>query len=539
MDFIHDLMMRWDSLKGRHNQWEWHWKEIAELCWSSNDAFYQGGVSVGETRKQRVFSDAATLALTKFAALCESILVPRDQSYHQLRHPSEDMMRNPEVEQYFYKLNETLFRYRYDPKANFQAQIHECWMSLGAYGTCGIFVDEDPDGGIRYRSNWIGDLYIDVNHQGMVDTTVRRFDFDARKAEQKWGRETLPQAVIRKLDASDYSQDEYIHFIAPSQCHPGAKTDKKFMSVYLHTESGTIVSQGGYDTFPNPVSRYETSPNENYGRGPGSKALASIQTINAMERDGLRASHMAVAPPLLLSDDGILTGGRSNMNINPNGMIYNGIGSDGQRRVDYLQTGARPDLLDYKIDSRERKIREAFLNDYFSLIDETKRLTATESLMREQKEGALIGPLIGRQTTELLEPIIMREISLLDKQGLLPEVPSVLADDMNFEIVFDSPLTRARGREKLVGINRLIEAASALAPIDGGMSARSLNSREIMRYIRLGEGVPPDAIKSDEAIEEEMSAELQTRQAQQVIQAAPGVAKARRDSAQAEQIRSQ
>ena len=529
----------YEDMKMRRGTYDSHCQVVSEYCWSSNDEFFQDGVggfsTQGEMRKQRVYDDTAGLALLRFASLAESLLAPSDQIWHNLVPSGANLMNTKRVEDYFYELNKTLFRYRYDPKSGFQAQMHESFMSLGAYGRNGIYIDADPDGGLRYRANWVGDTFIEVNHQGIVDTVVRRFYYSAVQAEQRFGRENLPEHVLKKLEDDPLHREEYLHIIKPDSEN---ETDgKRFLSLYVHYNSREVLERGGYNTFPNPVGRYTTSPHEVEGRGPAMFALPDILTLNEMAKNDLRASNMAVAPPLLLADDGYLTGGASNVNANPNGIIYGGIGADGSRRVDFLQSNARLDLLEMKMESMRRDIREAFLNDFFNLIDETKRMATTEVLLREQKQGALIGPLIGRQTTELLSPMIMRELDVLDSQGLLPEPPPEIEDaQFEFDIKFDSPLTRARNKEELIGIQRLIEFGTQVAPFDNGDTIRTFDTIEMAKFIRRGEGAPPTVVKSDDRIASERQTEAQAAQAQQVIEGAPKVAQARERLAKAEQI---
>ena len=152
--------------------WEAHWKEVAQVVLPRSDWFQGGARTPGEKRTQSLFDSTATLALDRFAAAMESMLVPRTQVWHGLRARAQEIAEDQSVKQWLEEVVEILFRERYAPTANFASQANDVFMSLGAFGTGAMFVDEarQRNGtrrGVRYRSVHLSELCISENHQGL------------------------------------------------------------------------------------------------------------------------------------------------------------------------------------------------------------------------------------------------------------------------------------------------------------------------------------------------------------------------------------
>jgi hypothetical protein len=94
-------------------------------------------------------------------------------------------------------------------------------------------------------------------------------------------------------------------------------------------------------------------------------------------------------------------------------------------------------------------------------------MTATEVLQRAQEKGVLLGPTVGRQQSESLGPMIERELDILARADALPPMPPALLESKgDYEILYDSPLTRAQKAEEGLGVMRALEIAGAMAAAD-------------------------------------------------------------------------
>ena len=85
-----EVVKRYERLKGDRGTWEEHWEEVADRVLPRYSETFQtpdSGITRGEKRTEKMFDSTAALALERFAAVMESMLVPRNQKWHRLTPP--------------------------------------------------------------------------------------------------------------------------------------------------------------------------------------------------------------------------------------------------------------------------------------------------------------------------------------------------------------------------------------------------------------------------------------------------------------------
>ena len=535
-----DLLRTYNSLKGARGTWETHWEEIAERILPRQMGFV-GDRTDGEKRTQKVFDSKPMIALERFGAVMDSMLTPRQARWHNLRTSNPDLNKNFAVQDYFYQINNILYDARYSPRANFSGQNFERWISTGAFGTGALFIDFEPGSGLRYRCVNLRDLFFLENHQGVIDTVYRCFKFTARQAVQRFGTNNMPESIIKCIDdpVKKDQKHEFLHVVMPRSDRAYGRVDAKgkpFASYYIVVREKQIVEEGGYNSFPYSISRYVTAPDEVYGRGPAMCALPDIKMLNEMARTDIRAVHKLIDPPILLHDDGILGGGAMKVNMRPGGLNVGGVNRNGQAMMQPFQTGARVDIADTKMEQRRSAIDDAFLVTLFQILVETPRMTATEALIRAQEKGMLLTPTMGRQQSEALGPLIEREIDLLMFHRVLPPMPPELVEaGGEYQIVYDSPMSRMQRAEELVGVQRTMELLAPFAQIDPTV-LDIFDRDELARLTAEVSGVPTPVLRSPETLRQIRAERAAQEQQAQMLQAAQPIAGAMKDAAQAQSL---
>ena len=250
-------------------------------------------------------------------------------------------------------------------------------------------------------------------------------------------------------------------------------------------------------------------------------ALPAIKVLNEQKKTMLTQGHRAVAPVLLSHDDGIL----DSFSMKPGAMNPGGVTAEGRQLVHALPVGnlaAGQELMDME----RQVINDSFLVSLFQILVETPTMTATEVLERAREKGALLSPTMGRQQSELLGPMIEREVDLLMKQGLLPPMPDILIEARGeFDIEYDSPLSRSQRAEEASGWLRTLEAAIAYANTTQDLSVLDQFDSDVI-YQQLAEinAVPPSWMRGQAAIAQIRQARAQQQQIQQKVEAAPAAA---------------
>jgi hypothetical protein len=281
-----------------------------------------------------------------------------------------------------------------------------------------------------------------------------------------------------------------------------------------------MVEEGGFEDFPYILSRYVTGPRETYGRSPAMMVLPDIKMLQAMSRVVIRAGEKVVDPPLLIADDGVILP----VNTKAGGATFARLDGRQQAPIQPLNTGGRPDIGEEMMERRRRTINDAFLVTLFQILVDSPQMTATEVLQRAQEKGALLAPTIGRQQSETLGPLIERELGVLSRQGLLPEVPEILLDQ-EYEVEYVSPLSRAMKSEEGVGILRTLEMVQPIAAVDPSVMD-NFDFDEITRVLADVNGVPQRILKPAEEIYEQRQSRAQQEQLQAALQNAPQAADA-------------
>jgi hypothetical protein len=536
-----EICTEFAALKSTRGVWEYHWEEIAERVLPRQIGF-NGQRTDGEKKTQKIFDSRPQIALERFGSVMDSLLTPRQSMWHNLRTTDESLNRDFTVKSWFYQVNKILFAARYSPKANFAGQNSERWVSMGAFGTGALFTDYQPGSGMRYRCVNLRDLFMRLNHQGIVDTVYRMLKLTARQAAQKWGVAALPDRVAKALENVNRQDEtfEFVHCVKPREDYDEGRADargKPWVSAYVAVaDKHLMVPEGGYTSFPYSVARYTTAPDEVYGRSPAMTALPDIKMLNEMSKTDMRAVHKLVDPPILLHDDGILGNGAMTVNMRPGGLNVGGVDRNGTALIQPFNTGARVDINEKKMDQRRASIDDAFLVTLFQILVENPRMTATEALIRSQEKGMLLTPTIGRQTSEALGPQIEREIDLLMFHRVLPPMPDILIEaGGEFEITYDSPMSRMQRAEELVGVQRSMELLTPFAQLDPSV-LDIINKDELARLTLEVSGVPSPVINSEEAVKAIRAQRAQSEQQAAMVQAAQPIAGALKDAAQANQL---
>lgn len=541
MDSIVEKCMReHDQMVSGRGIWEGHWREISELVRPTQNFFQMTQRPDGDKRNQKIFDATAPLALPKFAAAVVSMAFPATQTYHKLTVKDEGLANNTAVKRYLDELNKALFKSRYAPKANFQAQSGEVVLDIGAFGTGSLFIDDVLGDGIRYKAMPLAQTYIAEDNYGRVNTHHRKWEWTARQAAAQFGKENLSDAVQRALDREPNKKFEFLHCVYPNEDVVQGARDYRgmaFKSCYIDVSGRKLISEGGFRRFPFAVPRYETSPNEVYGRSPAMSVLPAIKSLNEMKKTVMRAAHLQVAPPIMLSDDGSLQA----FNLRPNALNYGAVDNNGRPMAIPFNSGARVDIGLDLMEAERAAINDAFFVTLFRILVEEPQITATEAMLRAQEKGQLLAPTMGRIQADLLGPMIERELDILmEADGgtgmVLPEMPDVMREHFEnggeYDIEYQSPLNLAQQSGAGSAILNTLNSIAPMAQIDPSVMMRFDMEKAAELLARIN-GVPEQIIRSDDEVTDLKEQMAGAKQAEQLLAAAPVAAGAAKDMAQA------
>lgn len=508
-----------------------HWEEVAELIDPTQRNTFQFGNYnwPGQKKTDRQVDATGMMALSRFGAICDSLLTPSNTFWHGLEADDEYVMKDRATRLWYESMTKNIFRLRYMPEANFISQNQAKYLSTGAYGNTGLFIDElDPaisgKRGFRYKCVPIGELFFTVNHQGAVDGFIRWMRMTARQIFQRWP-DTFPATLKNALDQHSEQLFDILHYVCLNDEYDPMKLDvtgKRFRSVYISMQGRVMLQEGGYRTFPMDVLRYDVAPGEYYGRSPAMMVLPALKTLNAEKRTFLKQGHRAADPVLLVADDGLLSG----MSLAPGATNAGGMTPDGKPLVGVLPTG-NIQISKEMMDEERQLINDAFLVSLFQILTETPTMTATEVIERTNEKGILMGPNVGR-----LRPdgMIDRELDIMMYNGWHPPIPPRLKEAMKagavvHRTVHTSPLSKAMQAQEAAGFFRTLEGFKEIAAVtqDNSILDRFDFDTAGPAIARI-QSVPESWMADDKKVAAKRKARADAAQRQEMIQAAPAAA---------------
>lgn len=526
-----------ERAKDGRGAWESIWQDIALRC-NTENAVFDRKQAPGQQRNQKVYDSTATIAVNRSAAALNGLITPQGQKWHGITTDNPYINADRSAQLFFDAVTNILFSNRYNPMGGFQQANNQAMRGLMSFGTAPVFIDEMPNGrGTRYRSLFLGKTYVLQNAWGIIDTFVREFELTKQRAIEEFGDET--PAEVR--DGADNVKHTFYHICMPNDEYEEgnqAANKRKFKYAYcLANRLNEPFNEGGYYEFPLPVARDITAPGEVYGRSPAMHIFPEIRMLNAIRKTTIKAAHKLVDPPLLAQSQSQFSaaglGSRLAINMDPGGVTFGAVNSQGQQTLHPLQIGANPSVAENMIQGSREAINDAFLLNLFQVLVETPSMTATEVLARTQERGILLAPVNAQLQTDYLSVMIEREIGILTRQRLLPTIPDVLKEaGGEYSIIFNSPLTRAQRSEEVNAINQITQYAAQAASYDPTV-LDWINWSQNLKTMQEVLGAPANSLRSADDVQSIQQNRNQQQQQQQLIEQAPALAGAARDLSQA------
>lgn len=515
---------RLGELRGNRGNWESTWQDIADrvlpLASDFNTTRHDGA-----RRTEKMFDATAALAAQKAVAAFSSFLWPSNQRYQGITSNNDKLNKVHRVKAYFEAVTEKLFAARYSTRASFEAQMGEAALQWMVFGTGLMFVDDDMKrAALRYKSLHLGNTYLVENAAGMVDTVFRCWKWSLRAINQRFPGK-LPAKLAERMAKHPDEMVEVAQFVGPREDADPSRLGFRgwpWASVYWLPSEKHLLEEGGFRSWPFAVLRYMTTPGEVYGRSPAWLALSNIKVLNAQKKTVLQAGQKVVDPPLLLSEDGVL----SQFSMAPGALNYGGLDSQGNQLVKPLITQARLDIGLEMMDKEREIISGSFFIDVFRALVENPQMTATQALELMQERARIMSPIGGRIESEGLGPMTERELELLANAGQLPEMPPELIEAQGeYKIEYTSPMRRAMRAGDALAISRTLEQLTPWSQIEPGV-LDAFDPEATARELAEINGVPVKVMRSPEDVQAMKEGRASQQQAAQLLEAAPSVTSA-------------
>ena len=498
------LDRRYQKLHSQRSQWESHWQELADYM-LPRKADITKRRTQGDKRTELIYDSTAIHAVELLASSLHGMLTSPSSPWFSMRYRDLELAANDTANEWLEGCAE-LINKEYQ-RSNFQQEIHELYYDLVVFGTGCLFVDFDEEG-LRFSTRHIAEICISEDMNDRVDTVYRKFQLNARQIAQRFGDDNLPDKVKKDLEKDPYNDHDIIHVVYPREDKLGSTTIRKPVgSLYYHPDSKMLLGEGGFDELPFCVPRFNKDSVSIYGRSPAMSCLPDVKMVNKMSEVSIRAAQKQIDPPLMVPDDGFLLPVRTT----PGALNFYRTGT--RDRLEPLQAGATNPIGIAMEEQRRNAIRAAFYVDQLQL-QSGPQMTATEVLQRNEEKMRLLGPVMGRLQSELLQPLIDRSFKLMLRNGKLEPPPEEL-QGRDIDIEYVSPLAKA---QKLTDLQSMMRGLEVLLQLGEALPVMDyIDDDGLVKYLVDVAGMPAKVIRSNEEVAalREQQAQQQQMQAQQ------------------------
>lgn len=515
-----NILKGFDKAKSDRVVWENTWEDLAYYVIPRKRGI-QTRYEPGERMQFDVYDDTAIQSNLILAAGLSGYMTNAAQRWFQLRTRDERLMEEDGVRAFFDDCEETMFSVL--GASNFYQQIHETYLDLGSIGTASLYEEEDPQEDVRFYSRPPKEVYCIENEREQIDMVYRYFEMTAYKAYNFFGKDKCGSTIVKAVEEQkDYGKIfKFIHHVGPRHKRDVGKRDsvnKPFFSYWVSEADCKIVKEGGYEEFPFFSTRFYKNSNEVYGYAPSFVCLPDILMLNQMMKVYIEGAEIAIYPPWLMESDSII----GTLDLRAAAVNYQRQPLSQGRAVEPMNSGMKGNVAIDFINRTEGNIKAAYFTDLFLMLTQNHNMTATEVIERTQEKMLMLGPVLGRLQSELLNPIIRRTFNILLRRGKFPQVPEALLD-AEYDVIYVSPLAKAQRAVQAKDMQTFLSVVGGMAQFSPEV-LDNINADKFVDKLSKIYSVDPDVLheKSDIKTVREQRAQAQKVQSQMAMMSQMG-----------------
>ncbi|EMD6370262.1 phage tail protein [Morganella morganii] len=519
------------QLKAERLSFEPHWRELSDFTRPRSTRFTASEVNRGDRRNSKIIDPAAVMAARTLSSGMMSGITSPARPWFRLATPDRDLMDYGPVKLWLetveQRMNEVFNR------SNLYQSLPLMYEDLGTFATGAMAVVADPQRVIRTVPFPTGSFYIANGADLSVDTAVREFSMTVRQVITEFGTDAVSDTVKSQWNSGQYGQwVNVVHAVYPNLDRQTGKLEAKhkaYKSVYYEATStdDKLLRESGYDEFPIMAPRWEVNGEDVYGSScPGMVALGSVKALQLLQRRKAQMIDKITNPPLQapasIKSQRISTipGG---INYLPMADVNNQI-----KPLFQIPANGTNGLLEDIQDTRQI-IDHAYFVDLFRMMQTVNTRSMPVEAVAEMREEKLLmlGPVLQRLDSELLDKLINRTFSVMAENNLLPVPPDEM-QGMQLKVEYISVMAQAQKAIGVSSIERFIGFTSGIGQFSPD-ALDKINVDETIDAYAASIGVPPSVVATNEQvaqIREQRAQQQAMEQQMQMAQAAVGGAQA-------------
>lgn len=227
-------------------------------------------------------------------------------------------------------------------------------------------------------------------------------------------------------------------------------------------EGSPVVWDSARDrTNPWIISRYWTTAGDPWGRGPVMLTLPNIRTANKTVEMILTAAAYALAPPLMVTNDGVIN--PDTMSLSPRALIQvTRTGGPMGPSIAPLALGSNVDVGQLVLQEMRETITKDLLGSQLPPESGAVR-SASEIIERTKQLQYDAGAAFGRLNHEYVPQVIARVIDVLDRKKVaMVQWDQLKIDHFLLRVKITSPLARSQNLEDVQTVTQFWEIAKSV-----------------------------------------------------------------------------
>jgi len=488
-----ELIQKINHLRFERGTWETHWQEVGDYIVPTKNNITKTRTP-GEKVNQYLLDNTAVQANILLGGFLHGLLTNPHSQFFELTTGIDELDDRDDVRKWLQKTSRRILHVLNN--SNFQTEIHELYLDLGSFGTSIMSIEEDNEYVVRFSTRPIRGTFIEEDSKGRVVEVYREFEWTVDQIINHFGEEVLNkskdlQDSKRRMDNKKF---KVVHSVYPSNVDPRKMGAKPYKSSYVLIEFEALLSEGGFRTFPYVTPRWVKHAGEKYGRSPSMIALPEVKSLNLMVETTIKGAQKVVDPPLEVPDDGFI----GTIRTRPGSLNFKRPGADPIRPI---FNDSRIDFGFQVIEDKRQRIRDAYFVDQLKLRQGTPQMTATEVEARIDEALRFMGPVLARQQSELLRPLIDRVYEIMEQRGLIDPVPAVFEQYgiKNIDVQYSSMIARMQKQAEAKSILKTIEQASPFISADPSILDH-INGDKALRVLARINNFPQEILRDEREV---------------------------------------
>lgn len=490
------------------------WWDIEDYISPGTTAFYEDASKDVDAEDDAILNSVPSVAHRVLTSGMQAGLTSPSRPWFRLDVPDTGLAEFPPVQAWLKKVKDIM--YLIYTKSNFYDSTQSLYGQLGGPGTGAMSMFPDFNHVIRCRTYSAGSYWISNDSSGRVNTFAREWQMTTSQMVEEFGYKKVSAAVRNAYDQGDY----FMKWKVMQLIEPNRRVEKgaydwrgKPFTAYWWEESGNskeFLRIGGHEIFPVLCPRWQTADNKVYARSPSWTALPDCKMLMKLEESINLGFDRIVDPPIIAPSSA-----EGKIDTLPGGISYydEQQGTKGLRSL-YENLNPPIQTLEAKVAKIENQIKTVFFNDLFLMISTMDRsgITAREIAAKEGEKLIMLGPVIERTKSEMLDPCIDLTFDIALKAGLIPPPPEEL-EGVPLQVDYISILAQA---QKMIGLSAMNELVSNIGSLISIGKAEVIDKLDADQYIDETArmlGIAPGIIVSDDIV-----AQIRQGRAQQAAQ---------------------